>query len=115
MYCNVDDVTIRVEVLCMEKTTTLNLRVNPNVKKSAEEVLSKLGIPMSVAIDMYLNQIVLTQGIPFSVTLPKSINADLMSKEELLDTLQKGYESGLNGYVRDAKTVFQSFNEDHKG
>ena len=41
----------------MEKTATLNLRVNPTVKGRAEEVLSKLGIPMSTAIDMYLNQI----------------------------------------------------------
>ncbi len=27
----------------MEKTATLNLRVNPEVKERAEEVLSKLG------------------------------------------------------------------------
>ena len=69
----------------MEKTATLNLRVNPNVKKRAEEVLSRLGIPMSTAIDMYLNQISLTGGIPFAVTLPKapdSINADFMTDEE---------------------------------
>ena len=36
----------------MEKTATLNLRVNPNVKKRAEEVLARLGIPMSIAIDI---------------------------------------------------------------
>ena len=44
----------------MEKTATLNLRVNPTTKKSAEDVLSRLGIPMSTAIDMYLRQIILT-------------------------------------------------------
>lgn len=54
----------------MEKTATLNLRVNPIVKERAEEVLSKLGVPMSTAIDMYLNQISLTGGIPFAITLP---------------------------------------------
>ena len=52
----------------MEKTATLNLRVNPAVKENAEAVLSKLGIPMSTAINMYLNQISLTGGIPFPVT-----------------------------------------------
>ena len=41
----------------MEKTTTLNIRINPEVKKKAEDVLSRLGIPMSTAINMYLNQI----------------------------------------------------------
>lgn len=63
----------------MEKTATLNLRINPTVKQRAEEVLSRLGVPMSTAIDIYLNQIALTGGIPFTVTLPKapdSINTD---------------------------------------
>ena len=41
----------------MEKTATLNLRVNPTTKKSAEDVLSRLGIPMSTAVEMYLRQI----------------------------------------------------------
>ena len=31
----------------MEKTATLNLRVNPQLKSRAESVLSQLGIPMS--------------------------------------------------------------------
>ena len=65
----------------MEKTATLNLRINPTVKQRAEDVLTRLGIPMSTAIDMYLNQISLTGGIPFAVTLPKvpsSLNADMM-------------------------------------
>ena len=55
----------------MEKTATLNLRVNPISKQRAEAVLKQLGIPMSVAMDMYLNQIALVGGIPFTVTLPK--------------------------------------------
>ena len=49
----------------MEKTATLNLRVNPTSKANTEAVLSQLGIPMSTAIDMYLHQIALTGGIFF--------------------------------------------------
>ncbi len=55
----------------MEKSATLNLRINPALKRDAEAVLSKLGIPMSTAVDMFLNQVVLTGGIPFSIALPK--------------------------------------------
>ncbi len=54
----------------MGKSATLNLRVNPELKQDAESVLERLGIPMSTAVDMFLNQIVLVGGIPFSVTLP---------------------------------------------
>lgn len=100
----------------MEKTTTLNLRVNPTVKQRAEEVLTKLGIPMSTAIDMYLNQISLTGGIPFAVTLPKapvSINADLMPSDVLRAKLQKGYDDIEAGNVQDAKIAFSKFRENH--
>jgi DNA-damage-inducible protein J len=78
----------------MEKTTTLNLRVNPDVKRRAEEVLSQLGMPMSTAIDIYLKQISMTGGIPFNVTLPKvpsSVNADLMTTDEIHAKLKEGY------------------------
>lgn len=100
----------------MEKTATLNLRVNPTVKERAEAVLAKLGVPMSTAIDMYLNQISLTGGIPFAVTLPKapdSINADLMTDEELHAKLQKGYEDIQAGRVQDASSAFAEFRESH--
>lgn len=100
----------------MEKSTTLNLRVNPNVKQRAEEVLARLGIPMSTAIDMYLNQISLTGGIPFAVTLPKapeSINADIMTNEELYEKLKKGYSDIESGNVKDAAEAFAKFRENH--
>lgn len=55
---------------------TLNLRVNPTVKQQAEDVLKQLGIPMATAIDMYLRQIIMTGGIPFSLSLPKAPAAE---------------------------------------
>ncbi len=100
----------------MEKSTTLNLRVNPTVKQRAEDVLSRLGIPMSTAIDMYLHQISLTGGIPFTVTLPKApqlINADLMTTEEIHTQLQEGYDDMKAGKMQDAATAFEKFRENH--
>lgn len=89
----------------MEKTATLNLRVNPTVKEQAEIVLSRLGVPMSTAINMYLNQISLTGGIPFAITLPKAsedINADVMTDEEIHVKLQSGYDDVKAGRVKKA-------------
>jgi len=89
----------------MEKTATLNLRVNPTVKEQAEIVLSRLGVPMSTAINMYLNQISLTGGIPFAVTLPKApedINADVKTDEEIHAKLQSGYDDVKAGRVKKA-------------
>ena len=101
--------------LCLA-TATLNLRVNPIVKQRAEDVLSRLGIPMSTAIDMYLNQISLIGGIPFAVTLPKapqSINTDMMSIEEIHAELQEGYDDIKAGRVQDAASAFVKSRENH--
>ena len=95
----------------MEKTATLNLRVNPEIKQAAEEVLGKLGMPMSTAIDVYLNQIVLTGGIPFKIALPENRAKaapdiqDRSDDDDLPDELlfEKAYEEheGRRGaYVR---------------
>ena len=95
----------------MEKTTTLNLRVNPLVKQRAEKVLSQLGIPISTAINIYLMQISMTGGIPFKVTLPKvpdTINADLMTDEELYAKLHKGYDDIEAGNVQKVAEVFEN-------
>ena len=100
----------------MEKTATLNLRVNPTVKEQAEIVLSRLGVPMSTAINMYLNQISLTGGIPFAITLPKApedINADVMTDKEIHAKLQSGYDDVKAGKVKKAAEAFKSFNERH--
>lgn len=96
----------------MEKSATLNLRVNPALKEQAEDILRRLGIPMSTAIDMYLNQIALVGGIPFSVTLPKAppaLNADMMSDDELHAKLAKGLADAQEGRAHDARTIFESF------
>lgn len=76
------------------------------MKERAEEILSKLGVPMSTAIDMYLNQISLTGGIPFAVTLPKAsdmINADSMTVTQIRAKLQKGYDDMEAGRVQNAE------------
>lgn len=58
----------------MTEKAAINVRVNQETKQNAEKVLNKLGIPMSVAIDMYLRQIALTRGIPFDLSSKKRKN-----------------------------------------
>lgn len=107
----------RAEVITMEKTMTLNLRVNPTVKQQAEDVLKQLGIPMATAIDMYLRQITLTGGIPFSLSLPKApaaLNADTMTDDQLHAALQVGIKEIQNGDTVDAASAFAQFREQHR-
>lgn len=105
-----------MEVYSMGKTATLNIRVNPDVKENAESVLAQLGIPMATAIDMYLKQISLVGGIPFSIVLPKaanSVNTDMMSVTQIHQKLEKGYANIEKGNVEDAASAFVAFRERH--
>ena len=51
----------------MARTANVFARVEPEVKEQAEQVLERLGIPMSNAVGMFLRQIVLQRGIPFEM------------------------------------------------
>lgn len=105
------------EVKVMEKTMTLNLRVNPVVKQQAEEVLKQLGIPMATAVDMYLRQITMTGGIPFALSLPKApaaLNADTMTDAQLHAALQAGIQEVQNDDTVDAASAFAQFREAHR-
>ena len=54
----------------MARTSNIFVRVEPEVKEQAEEILDELGIPMSNAVGMFLRQVVLQRGIPFDIKLP---------------------------------------------
>ena len=99
----------------MEKTATLNLRINPEVKKSAESVLSQLGVPMATAIDMFLKQVSLTGSIPFAITLPKvpdSVNTDKINVSQIRKMIDEGLKEINSGKTRPAR---EAFSEHRKG
>jgi len=66
----------------MNKTATIQTRVDPVVKKNAQEILKKLNITMSEAITMFLSQITLHQGIPFELKIPNSLTAKTLQDSE---------------------------------
>ena len=52
------------------KTANVLARVEPGVKEQAEAILAKLGVSASTVINMLYKQIIMTRGIPFSLTVP---------------------------------------------
>ncbi|MBO5451099.1 MAG: type II toxin-antitoxin system RelB/DinJ family antitoxin [Lachnospiraceae bacterium] len=64
------------------KTANVTARIQPDIKESAEAILEKLGIPVSVFIDMTYRQVIATNGVPFEL---KTSNAPL-SRESMTNT-----------------------------
>ncbi len=70
----------------MPRTSTIQARIDPEIKSEAQKILSQLNISLSEAISMYLTQITLHRGIPFEIKIPNELTHKTMKK------LEKGKE-----------------------
>lgn len=62
----------------MAKTTTISARIDPNIKKQAEQVFRELGLTSSQAITLFYKQVELQQGLPFIVKIPNDLTAETL-------------------------------------
>lgn len=85
----------------MARTANVFARVEPEIKEKAESVLEQLGIPMSNAVGMFLRQIVLHNGIPFEMKLPRTepLVYDSLSKEQFDREIAAGIADIKSGKV----------------
>lgn len=51
------------------KSTTLNIRIEPDVKEQAEAVFKQLGISATTAVNLFFRQVIIQGGIPFELKI----------------------------------------------
>ena len=85
----------------MAKTATIQTRVDPEIKRNAQKILSTLNISMSEAISIYLTQITLNKGIPFEIKIPNKLTVRILKESENRKELHK---------VSDVDELFQELN-----
>ncbi|MBO5220070.1 MAG: type II toxin-antitoxin system RelB/DinJ family antitoxin [Clostridia bacterium] len=88
------------------KTATVTVRMEPEIKEKAEKIMEELGLPVSVVISMFYRQIIAKNGIPFALTIPGIPDEDTMSETELDAILERGYQQSLNGETTSAEEIF---------
>lgn len=94
----------------MSKTANVFTRVDPALKEQAEIILGQLGISMSTAMGMFLQQLVLQRGIPFDVKLPKAAPVALgnLTDEEFNALMEDAVRSAASGKC----VPFEEFDSD---
>lgn len=99
----------------MARTSSVFARIEPNLKEQAENVLDQLGIPMSEAISFFLRQVVLQQGLPFEMKLPKNmpLNYATLSDEQFTKEIEKGLAAAAAGKVSSAEQVAERMRRDY--
>lgn len=97
------------------KDSTVSARVENDIKNEAEEILKKLGIPVSVVINSLYRQIIYRHGIPFPLTVPSEPKTmDTMSGAELDETLERSYGQSVRGEGRSLGDVFDELEKSLK-
>ena len=72
----------------MAKTDTLNIRIEPELKREAEKTLDDLGMNVADAVTIFLKQVVLTESIPFNIKKPKYNDETLEAIKEALEKIE---------------------------
>ncbi|HET9650717.1 MAG TPA: type II toxin-antitoxin system RelB/DinJ family antitoxin [Usitatibacter sp.] len=84
------------------KSADVRLRLEPKLKEQATRVLANSGLELSIAIRMFLRQVVAHNGLPFEVRQPNAatlraireaesmVKPRFSSAQELFDALDKG-------------------------
>ena len=93
------------------KTANVTARVHPEIKQKAEEVLEQLGIPVSVLIDSLYRQIIMTNSIPYSFSVPALKTRDAMSEEQFNEVMAKGLSEAKNAQGVSVEDAFVDINK----
>ena len=57
----------------MAKTGVISARIDPELKRDAEQIFRELGLTTSQAITLFYKQVDLQRGLPFSVKIPNEV------------------------------------------
>ena len=77
------------------RSAQITARTEPKVKMGAEIILRRIGLNMSDAINMFLNQIILQRGLPFEARIPSDTTIQAMEdaiNDKGLTTYESVYE-----------------------
>ena len=96
----------------MAKDDHIKMRIDSHLKHQAELVFSRLGLNMTGAIELFLTQVTLLDGLPFEIKVPETDTEyqSLKNKliQERLNQLQADIDTGLDdvehGRVVDGET-----------
>ena len=93
------------------KSATVTARVQPEIKQQAEAVLERIGLPVSVLIDTLYRQIIMTGGVPYSLTVPKPPTRDGMTDEQFDAIMEKGYSQAKSNQAVPIDEAFAKIRE----
>ena len=75
------------------KSTTFQMRINPEVKRQVESVFSTYGLTLTDAVNIFIQQSLNEQGLPFLLSPENAEFMKAKAADRLMAELQRGLES----------------------
>ncbi|MCD6135497.1 type II toxin-antitoxin system RelB/DinJ family antitoxin [Candidatus Bipolaricaulota bacterium] len=72
----------------MPKTGIISARVDPKLKRNAEEVFKELGLTTTQAITLFYKQVELERGLPFAVRIPNAVTVQALEQARTRQDLE---------------------------
>ena len=95
------------------KTSRINVRVDSDLKETANKIFEKNGLSMSKAISMLLFLVVDRNDIPPEFKFYKNHCLEFMTKKELAVSILEAEKETKEGKCVPVKEVFSLLNEKH--
>lgn len=95
----------------VDMASTIQVRVEDDLKTKADELFKALGTDTTTAIRMFLTQALAVNGFPFEI---KRVNAnpyEVLTEREILDKLEKSRDHAAKGMYREATEVSRDMRE----
>jgi addiction module RelB/DinJ family antitoxin len=55
----------------MERTSTLSIRIDPEIEATVDGIYSRFGITIADAVNIFLHKSIMAGGLPFDMTVPQ--------------------------------------------
>jgi DNA-damage-inducible protein J len=72
------------------KTITIQTRIDTNLKKNAENILSSIGLDITSAIRLFLTQCVVQRRLPFQAVAPEEPNEETLAAMQEAENIASG-------------------------
>lgn len=75
------------------KTSTFQMRINPEIKRQAEDMFSAYGLTLTDAVNIFIQQSLTEKGLPFLLSPENEAYQKAKAAARLMSEIDKGWNS----------------------
>jgi DNA-damage-inducible protein J len=83
-------------VFTLAELTSLNIKINRNLKKQADMLFNEMGMTLTTAVNIFVRQAVQEQAIPFRIYVDSDRAVAIKAKEALSSMQEQAVANGID-------------------